>query len=366
MSPKFSAISLATSGITTMLVTVLVSGCSPEDAATEAPGSTTGDQQGTTEPELPTTTVDPTTSSTDDMPSATTETGVADSTGSSSTGAWGPICGDGIVEGDEACDDGTEGNTLTGACLPGCMLATCGDGLVQAGVDECDMGAANNFEYGGCNATTCKFNSRCGDGDLDPPHEVCDPGAPTGQDEIECDNACRFAGRIVFLSSAQYTGNLGGLAAADKLCQGLAKTFDLSGAPSYRAWLSDADSSPLQRFDHGPDLQSVPYVLRNGLQVAADFDDLIANGPSVPITLTETGETLTQRRVWTNTGVDGDVFSSSNHCGDWGSASLKDSARSGLNSAPEANLSDWKLYGQWTSHLGSSCFESSQLYCFEN
>lgn len=48
------------------------------------------------------------------------------STGSASTGP-GPMaeCGDGVVEGDEECDDGP-GNRETGACKPDCTLAYCG------------------------------------------------------------------------------------------------------------------------------------------------------------------------------------------------------------------------------------------------
>ncbi len=50
-----------------------------------------------------------------------------------------PECGDGLHNAsynDEECDDGLY-NALSGGCLPGCILATCGDGYVWAGVEEC-------------------------------------------------------------------------------------------------------------------------------------------------------------------------------------------------------------------------------------
>jgi cysteine-rich repeat protein len=49
------------------------------------------------------------------------------------------VCGDGKVEAGEQCDDGSKNND-DGACLTTCMKATCGDGFVWYGVEECDDG----------------------------------------------------------------------------------------------------------------------------------------------------------------------------------------------------------------------------------
>ncbi|MBI2377065.1 MAG: Ig-like domain-containing protein [Deltaproteobacteria bacterium] len=52
-----------------------------------------------------------------------------------------PVCGNGVVEAGEGCDDG---NSIdTDACLNSCVVASCGDGFTQVGVEECDEGAAN-------------------------------------------------------------------------------------------------------------------------------------------------------------------------------------------------------------------------------
>jgi cysteine-rich repeat protein len=49
-------------------------------------------------------------------------------------------CGDGVVQAPrgETCDDGN--TTNTDACPSTCLVATCGDGFVRAGVEECDPG----------------------------------------------------------------------------------------------------------------------------------------------------------------------------------------------------------------------------------
>jgi uncharacterized protein (TIGR03382 family) len=47
------------------------------------------------------------------------------------------VCGNGIVDKEEACDEGLA-NIDTGACTTTCAEAACGDGFVQDGVEECD------------------------------------------------------------------------------------------------------------------------------------------------------------------------------------------------------------------------------------
>src|SRR5262249_45922088 len=57
----------------------------------------------------------------------------------------GQLCGNGKVDPGESCDAGAA-NGPTGACTDECLKATCGDGHVEAGVEECDPGkdAAGN------------------------------------------------------------------------------------------------------------------------------------------------------------------------------------------------------------------------------
>ena len=70
-------------------------------------------------------------------------------------GAPGPMCGDGAIEAGEACDDGNADNT--DGCLTTCVLASCGDGFIHAGVEECDDG--NLLGNDGCSATCTSGNT---------------------------------------------------------------------------------------------------------------------------------------------------------------------------------------------------------------
>jgi cysteine-rich repeat protein len=95
-----------------------------------------------------------------------------------------PACGDGIVDQGEACDDGNAVDT--DACVPGCKAATCGDGFVQAGVEDCDDGNASDEDA--C-LNTCVPNV-CGDGKLHQGVEECDDGNLIDGDD--CDKSCKL------------------------------------------------------------------------------------------------------------------------------------------------------------------------------
>jgi fibro-slime domain-containing protein len=93
-------------------------------------------------------------------------------------------CGDGIVVGDEDCDDGVNDGSY-GSCTPDCRLGPyCGDGDLQASFEECDDGI-NLTTYSktgqpGC-APGCKFGAYCGDGKIDSLFgEQCDDGKNEG------------------------------------------------------------------------------------------------------------------------------------------------------------------------------------------
>lgn len=83
------------------------------------------------------------------------------------------VCGDGLLDPGEECDDGN--GIDTDACTNHCRLARCGDGLIEQG-EECDDG--NGVDGDGCR-NTCAL-PRCGDGLMDPGEECDDRNTANG------------------------------------------------------------------------------------------------------------------------------------------------------------------------------------------
>eukprot|EP01135_Chromosphaera_perkinsii_P006999 Nk52_evm1s658 gene=Nk52_evmTU1s658 len=93
-----------------------------------------------------------------------------------------PICGNGITEGVEQCDDGNGNNNDD--CKNDCTANVCGDGIVNDGVEQCDDGNSNNSD-------DCKNDCTpnvCGDGIVNVGVEQCDDGNSVNTDG--CKNDC--------------------------------------------------------------------------------------------------------------------------------------------------------------------------------
>lgn len=94
--------------------------------------------------------------------SATTDaTGV---TGSTTMEPPPGVCGDGMLNAGEECDEGAD-NAPDGNCLPDCTNAVCGDG-VKATAEECDLGPMNSDESG-CSVECKILPSACGNQQAD-------------------------------------------------------------------------------------------------------------------------------------------------------------------------------------------------------
>ncbi len=76
------------------------------------------------------------------------------------------VCGDGyVLEGVEDCDDA---NTInTDDCLGNCRAASCGDNYVHEGYEACDDGQ-NTGDYGSCSPDCLEPMPACGDGIVQP------------------------------------------------------------------------------------------------------------------------------------------------------------------------------------------------------
>ncbi len=154
----------------------------------------------------------------------------------------------------------------------------------------------------------------------------------------------------VFLTSTAHNGVLGGLSGADSICQARATAAGLQG--TYKAWLSDATQSPSTRFNK----LNVPYKLVNGTLVANNWADLTDGTIAAVIDKTEIGATQSTISPWTNTGIHGGIYSTSDTCSNWTSAS------SGLQSRI-GNLT--VTSSSWTNHSFQACNLGKWLYCFQ-
>ncbi|MBI5500679.1 MAG: hypothetical protein HY907_10595 [Deltaproteobacteria bacterium] len=98
-------------------------------------------------------------------------------------GDGGEVCGDGVVEGAEECDDGSgNSDTEPDACRTDCTAATCGDAVTDTG-EACDDG--NTIDDDEC-TNACAL-ATCGNGTLDA-GEACDDGVDNSDTEPD---ACR-------------------------------------------------------------------------------------------------------------------------------------------------------------------------------
>ena len=104
-------------------------------------------------------------------------------------------CGDGVVAGDEECDDGNQDDEDD--CTAVCRFNICGDGFLDLqgdAIEECDSpGAPDTDECDGAGAGTQKCTvSECGDGHTNAAAgEICDDGNQVSGDG--CKNDCTSA-----------------------------------------------------------------------------------------------------------------------------------------------------------------------------
>jgi cysteine-rich repeat protein len=120
-------------------------------------------------------------------------------------------CGDGIVAGSEACDDGN--STNGDGCDNNCKVSGCGNGIV-GGTEQCDDGNSTNGD--GCD-NNCKTTA-CGNG-IVTGTEACDDGNLNSGDG--CSSTCTVQ------SGYQCTGN------APSVCSVVTSTCAGSACPAY-------------------------------------------------------------------------------------------------------------------------------------
>jgi len=176
-------------------------------------------------------------------------------------------------------------------------------------------------------------------------------------------------GKLVFVTSTQGSGSLGGVTGADGVCQGRANAAGLAG--TYKAWLSAGtySSSPASRFTRS---LSLPYVRTDGVQIAANWADLTDGTLDAPINVNEFGNSQTSpSMVYSYTMTDGSngLFGSSSedcyggdcHCNGWTSTATQGNPTPGSAVGQVAKTND-----DWTDYsFGNFCGGSYGFYCFQ-
>ncbi|MCB9568047.1 MAG: DUF4215 domain-containing protein [Myxococcales bacterium] len=180
------------------LSALLVIGCNGDDGTTGASGtdSSTGGTDSTTNttntsnttPGTASATSTTSMSGTDSAGETTGSTGGTDSSPTSGTDSTGGgVCGDGVLDAGEECDDGAANGTDRSVCDTDCTVkgAVCGNGVEESG-EECDDG---NLDPGdGCdeNCMTEAMDPVCGNGVLEE-GEACDDGNLDDDDGCQSD-----------------------------------------------------------------------------------------------------------------------------------------------------------------------------------
>jgi cysteine-rich repeat protein len=258
-----------------------------------------------------------------------------------------PSCGDGFVQPGEECeDDNTDNND---ACV-GCLLATCGDGFVEVGVEECDDANGDNAD--GCD-DAC-VGAVCGDSFVQTGEE-CDDANLAAMDG--CSPSCGWEFRYAFATSSSHTGDLGGLAGADAICNMLAQAALLPG--TYMAWLSTGAESPSTRFTQS----TVPYLVPDGNKVADDWADLTDGSLDFAVGRTETGVNSVATAIMcggsnrlARTGTTEFGTPGPSTCADYSSSLVDDL---GLIGRSASNESFWSNCGE------VGCDVLLPIYCFQ-
>ncbi len=151
----------------------------------------------------------------------------------------------------------------------------------------------------------------------------------------------------VFITAADFSGNLGGLEGADATCTEAAAAAGLGG--TWLAWLSTPARSAKDRLtSDGPWYRPDRKTL-----VAASRAALTTSGLAARITHTETGATPRGTQAWTGTFEGGSV--SPDTCRSWTSNSVLDVGTAGSTSESSS----------WSSAGAMPCAYPRHLYCFE-
>jgi hypothetical protein len=204
----------------------------------------------------------------------------------------------------------------------------------------------------------------CGDGD--------GPTSPSGGPAMS-----------FFVSSAtSMTGNLGGLAGADALCQRLATAAGQGTGRLWRAYLSvERDVANGNRPANARDRIGLgPWVNANGVVVASNLTELHTRSGDAAVFVDEQGRRINGQWTGSPAPTEHDILTGSNAdgtlatgltCADWTSASTTDVGQVGHSDGFGPNQSTAGALASWNSaHANQNCANTAprggagRIYCF--
>ena len=166
-------------------------------------------------------------------------------------------------------------------------------------------------------------------------------------------------GRLAFVTSVTGNGDLGswpdaggkmGIAAGDAICQTLATVAGLDEPSTFKAWLSDATSSAIDRF-----VNEGRWIRLDGIPVAENKADLTDGVLFAPINVSETGEYQGNWGVWSGTQSNGS--GTGTDCAGW-------TVGTGGTSGSHGAANDLRF---WTGPSSLTCdFSGARLYCLSD
>ena len=147
-----------------------------------------------------------------------------------------PTCGDGIVQaGVEGCDDANTADD--DGCSADCKNESCGNGTLE-GMEQCDDGNLDDTDA----CTSLCANAICGDSFVQVGVEECDDG--NFDDDDGCLSTCAKVWTVFVTSGPNITGDIKGLLGAEYECRHRAVKAGLPNGERYLPWLSTSSSQP--------------------------------------------------------------------------------------------------------------------------
>jgi hypothetical protein len=236
-----------------------------------------------------------------------------------------------------ACNQGSCGFTCAGG-FHACGGACADDHAVASCGSSCAPCTPPAHAAATCDGSTCGF--QCDDG-----YTTSGPG-------------CVLIAKRVFVTSALFSSNLGGLSTAYQDCQDMATNAGLTGF--FVAWLSDSFTDPVHQLAQA----SIPYALVDDTIIADNWNDLTDGTLRHAIDHDENGNVVAfdaYAVVWTGTHASGLKYygvGDNETCLDWATGNV---GYRGFQGSPFATGPTWTE----SASVDCTMISSARLYCFE-